>query len=171
MRILAMILVSGILASCGDSAGPSQVGRDSSEAGIFARIGDVPWGSDQGPTEIVGVWDPGTGFRVQGSVTRGGWTHTLTMDAGNVGTQAITPQAYPIVPTGASYMVKPSSSFEGMKLYQSLQGRFRIDSYDPATRYMVGTFAFEAVQTDGPDWTPDVLPVRNGTFRGIIRIK
>lgn len=171
MKTVALALFALAFTACSDSSGPGQVGRDSAEAGIFARIGDVPWGSDQGVVDTIGVYSVNGLLRLQGVVPGDRWTHTLSLDLGFSGAFIDSRRAFPLSTT-AYYNIAPTAgSLDSMKTYQSLQGRYTVDSYDPATQHLVGTFQFDAVQTGGPDWTDDILPVKNGTFRGFIKVQ
>ena len=167
MRNIILLVCAVHLAACGDGSGPAQVGRDSSDAAVFARFDGVPWGSDQGPTDTIGVWDPNAYLRLQGVVSSPQRTW-LVLDLGFAGAFVGSRQAYPLSTTAYYHITLSSGS--GLKSYQSMHGRYTVDSYDPSTQYLVGTFEFYATQTDGPDWTPDSLPVTSGTFRGFIKV-
>lgn len=171
MHRLMLFFLVPLAIGCSDSSGPAaiHVGQDSSQAAVFARVSTWVWGSAQTPSDTIGVWNLGGFLRIQGSAPMMGGTSYLTLDLGFSGTGPY-PQNYPLASTAYFSRVPASGLVDSILAYQAMQGRFSILSYNSTTKYLEGTFEFQATKTGGPG-PIDQIAILNGVFRGFIRIQ
>jgi hypothetical protein len=173
MNLLRAVGIAIVLGGCagGDGFFPAGhfVGQDSSHAAVFARVGSVLWGSDQTPTDTIGVWDLAGFLRIQGTAKTAATTDYLTLDLGFSG-RGPYPLHFPLASTAYYSEIPTSGLVDSIIAYQSTGGNFTIQSYDSLTKYIVGTFAFGATWTGGHTNVRQI-DITNGTFRGFIRYR
>jgi hypothetical protein len=161
------LLSFALVLACSDSPGPSDpepVGRDSASTAVFARIGGIPWGAQQEPTNLIMSATYPFGGRILGSLTGGDFRNYLYLDVGqtHLGTYALNDGSGT---TGYFDIVPKSGNLDSTYTFQAFRGSVSITGYDPTTCELRGTFWFDAARTGaGPN---GYIEIRNGVLRGI----